>query len=78
MNCPSCRSTEVRRSRSRGAEKIARYLFARKMYRCWSCGERFGVLALSLPEDASVVAIWAGIVLFLVFLFLSFSGRLFP
>lgn len=76
MNCPSCSSSDTRRSHSRGPEKLTRFLFARKMYRCRGCGQRFGVIAFTLHEDSTVVAVWAGIVLLLISLFLLLTGCL--
>lgn len=76
MQCPSCSSTEVRRSHSRGSERILRHFLGRKMYHCWDCGRRFGVFSFSLPEDASLIFIWTGLILVGLFVFLFFTGRL--
>jgi transcriptional regulator NrdR family protein len=77
MNCPSCRSSDTRRSYSRSPERLARILFARKMYRCWGCGRRFGIIAFNPQEDSATVIVWALIVVMILLLFLSLSGRLF-
>jgi C4-type Zn-finger protein len=63
MKCPSCESVDVRRSLSQGAEKIPRYLFARKFYRCQECNNRFAQHSLALTkEDKKVVWTWVIIV----------------
>jgi hypothetical protein len=40
MHCPKCKSHNISRSRSRGYEKLARFLLARRYYRCQSCDWR--------------------------------------
>lgn len=77
MNCPSCESSEVRRSHARGWEKIPRYLVARKMYRCWDCGHRFGVVSFDPHDDIATIVIWVGVLLAAAFVFLLRTGQLF-
>ena len=62
MKCPFCGSVDVRRSPSQGAEKVPRYLFARKYYRCMDCDCRFAQNSFILKEDKKIVWTW-GIVI---------------
>ncbi len=59
MQCPSCHSVDIRRSRPQGGEKIRRWLLARKPFRCRACNFRWTVFDLQPRQDIVPVAVWS-------------------
>ena len=74
--CPECGGTDVRRSHSQGSEKIARYLFARKHFRCRECNARWAAVAFEMEDDYLMIFLWAGILLAVCFFVMYFSGQI--
>ena len=55
LNCPSCKSDQIRRSRRRADDGVGRLLFC-KAYRCVHCQGRFFRLSIGRLLGAAVAA----------------------